>query len=676
MHTITTEPPERRSHWPLALTLGCAFALVTACGGGGGSSSADPPIIASAPPPPPATPPRTCDMQGFQGAYPACICPNGGVYAGATATVAGTCPPDPPVVQAPPTGIVQLCPIGQTCNPCALTGPLDGAWIGDVSASGIHTSSGGVCLAPAPLDRTGAPFICADTLDYSAMVTGRYMSIGSNGAWTSPTGDVRGPIWKWPIVPTTGELTGARTTVGTWPMSPGITQFIANSQPHWGRTWSLGFAFTDSPGFDTVPSPMERFTPVQSLVGSWPNAFCNRVACGLSVGSDGLVSAQDSAGCVYSGTLTGDLTSVAQATITDCTGAVYIGAAVVTPRAASSTMTDWGDKHIVILGASGATGELVISNVGVPRVPCITSLCVSGPPPTLSFTASPSTVAVNGFSTLTWASADATSCIGTAGFPQAGTLTPYGFLQTPDLSATTLYTLTCSNAGGNTTASVTITVGTSSPPGGPPPTACTPPDVLIAGTCQPAPVISVALALDHPTVVDSSLGCPSPAGESCLASVTWSAVSSLTGDAFVCSYLGGELNPAIGLSVGPFPAAQDGLQIIGISCADVYGQIGTASAPLQIIPPSGPPTNQDTFAGVDNGGIETLTWHVLSTTAGCEVHEFNTNGLETVLSPAGITSGSASSGFMSPSYAPFTFVIECPGGTPNANVQTVTVTNP
>ncbi len=70
--------------------------------------------------------------------------------------------------------------------------------------------------------------------------------------------------------------------------------------------------------------------------------------------------------------VTGKLTSVAPATLTGRDGVTYTGAAVVRPRAVGPAMTDWSQTYIAIIGSSNGqngTGELVIANGGVPRVP-------------------------------------------------------------------------------------------------------------------------------------------------------------------------------------------------------------------------------------------------------------------------------------------------------------------
>jgi len=78
--------------------------------------------------------------------------------------------------------------------------------------------------------------------------------------------------------------------------------------------------------------------------------------------------------------LPGDLTSVAPATPTGRDGVTYTGAAVVRPRAAGPAMTDWSHAYIAILGSSNGlngTGEPVIANGGMPRVPGVPAATIA-----------------------------------------------------------------------------------------------------------------------------------------------------------------------------------------------------------------------------------------------------------------------------------------------------------
>jgi len=95
-------------------------------------------------------------------------------------------------------------------------------------------------------------------------------------------------------------------------------------------------------------------------------------------------------------------------------------------------------------GAGGTTGRSVTVNVG------------TTPAPTVTISASPASVGVNGTSTLTWSSTNATSCTASNGW--SGTKATSGSEGTSALSNTTTYTLTCTGAGGNGNSGATVTV--------------------------------------------------------------------------------------------------------------------------------------------------------------------------------------------------------------------------
>jgi hypothetical protein len=85
---------------------------------------------------------------------------------------------------------------------------------------------------------------------------------------------------------------------------------------------------------------------------------------------------------------------------------------------------------------------------------------MSDPKPTASLSASPTSIASGGASTLTWSSTNATSCTATGGW--SGTKATSGTQSTGALAATTSYSLSCSGAGGTSsvvTATVTVSNG-------------------------------------------------------------------------------------------------------------------------------------------------------------------------------------------------------------------------
>src|ERR1700761_1160554 len=88
-----------------------------------------------------------------------------------------------------------------------------------------------------------------------------------------------------------------------------------------------------------------------------------------------------------------------------------------------------------------------------------TTVTVTGSPaasPTVKISASPSTLASGGSSTLTWSSTNATSCTGAGAWSGAKAMS--GSQSTGALSANTTYSLTCTGSGGSSTNSAVLTV--------------------------------------------------------------------------------------------------------------------------------------------------------------------------------------------------------------------------
>lgn len=181
----------------------------------------------------------------------------------------------------------------------------------------------------------------------------------------------------------------------------------------------------------------------------------------------------------------------------------------------------------------------------------------------------------------------------------------------------------------------------------------------------------MSLAIAPTTVSNDSKGCPDPAGNSCLATITgWPPTSSLATDPIACTDQSSNiLNYAIGWSTTPYPAAQDGPHVYSVTCTDGYTS-SSASITLQVVPPGVNP-NVDTFAGAYAGNIETLTWQAYGVGA-CYVEQFSNAGVELTLNPGGTSAGSAASGFLSPSAGPYTFTLYC-DGVPDVKVPSITV---
>jgi trimeric autotransporter adhesin len=120
----------------------------------------------------------------------------------------------------------------------------------------------------------------------------------------------------------------------------------------------------------------------------------------------------------------------------------------------SGSKTAQGSQSTGVLAAN-ATYTLSCSGTGGSASQSAT-VSVKPPAPTVSLQANPSTIKRGATSSLTWSSANATSCAASGGWSGSeGTL---GAQTTAALSATTTFTLSCSGSGGSAAQSATVTV--------------------------------------------------------------------------------------------------------------------------------------------------------------------------------------------------------------------------
>jgi hypothetical protein len=113
---------------------------------------------------------------------------------------------------------------------------------------------------------------------------------------------------------------------------------------------------------------------------------------------------------------------------------------------------------VAIAGAQGAA-------LGTANTSSIVSINGdAASPPTVSLSASPSSIASGGSSMLTWSASNATSCTASGGW--SGSLAMSGSQSTGALGAPTTYMLGCTGGGGTVTQSVTVSISAQTPTGG------------------------------------------------------------------------------------------------------------------------------------------------------------------------------------------------------------------
>jgi hypothetical protein len=226
--------------------------------------------------------------------------------------------------------------------------------------------------------------------------------------------------------------------------------------------------------------------------------------------------------------------------------------------------------------------------------------------PAMSISASPMVVLAGGNSTLTWSSMNATSC--TASRAWSGSQATAGTASTGALTQDSTFTLTCSGAGGSTSASVTVIVA-SDPCNG-----CwdypAPPDVTL--TASPTSVVYGA---------SSTLTWSSTDATSCTASGAWAGAQATAGSistgaltasstyTITCSGAGGTASQSVTVMVSS-PAAPT----VTISANPAINLPAFGQSTLQW---SSTNATSCTASGIDYFG--TPTWSGSRPTSGAEL---------------------------------------------------------
>ena len=140
----------------------------------------------------------------------------------------------------------------------------------------------------------------------------------------------------------------------------------------------------------------------------------------------------------------------------------------------ANTVLVWSSNNASTCNASGSwtgskttSGSLTVSAILSTKTFTLTCTGAGGtttqsksialaPAPTLKLSASKSTIGIGGNTILNWTSANSTACTASGGW--SGNLATSGSFTTPKLNSSTLYTLTCSGAGGKVTQSTVVIV--------------------------------------------------------------------------------------------------------------------------------------------------------------------------------------------------------------------------
>ena len=250
----------------------------------------------------------------------------------------------------------------------------------------------------------------------------------------------------------------------------------------------------------TSPTPTVTFAASPSTVSSGGSSTLtwsatNATSCSATGGwsgtkaasgsqSTGALTANKSYGltCTGSG---GSATQLATVSVTKAAPALTLSASPSTVKSGAASMLAWSSTNTTACVASGGwsgtkptSGSSATANLSATTKFMLTctgaggsasqsaTVTTSATPPSVSISASPSSVASGGSSTLTWSSTNATAC--TASGAWSGSMATSGSQATGAMTATKTYALSCTGAGGTATQSATVAVNAVSPV--PPPT--------------------------------------------------------------------------------------------------------------------------------------------------------------------------------------------------------------
>ena len=237
----------------------------------------------------------------------------------------------------------------------------------------------------------------------------------------------------------------------------------------------------------------------------------------------------------------------------------WSGIKPVSGTASTGPLTSSASFALTCTGGGGAATQTVNVAVNAPGAP---------PPPSIALSATPSTIASGGTTTLSWTASNVTACTATGGWSGAKAFS--GSEARVGLVATTTFALTCSGAGGTASQAVTVNVT----PATPPPT--------VALSAVPNAIVQGASA---------SLTWSSTNATACTASGDWTGAKTTQGTQ----------------STGTLTTAR--AYSYGLSCT---GPGGVASRSATVVVSATPPAPSVSLsanpAQIARGGTSTLSW--------------------------------------------------------------------
>ena len=304
---------------------------------------------------------------------------------------------------------------------------------------------------------------------------------GSNG-WSGPK-NTSGTFY-------TGNLTSDKTYNITCTNSSGSAVDSV--------TVNVGNQPVQNPTVNLTANPMSVAYNGTSML-SWNST--NATSCNATGGSNGWSGPKNTSGTFYTGNLTNttsyNITCINSSGSASDSVTIYVsGQPVQNPtvnlttnqtdvNSGGSATLSWTSTNATSCTASGGSngwagskplsGTFYTGNLNYTTTYSITCTNNSGSTtdsvvinvnnqntngPSINFTATDISLSFNGSTTLYWTTSGATSCNGTNGANGwAGTKSTSGSFFTGNLTQTTVFTLSCTNNYGTTTASVTVSVG-------------------------------------------------------------------------------------------------------------------------------------------------------------------------------------------------------------------------
>jgi trimeric autotransporter adhesin len=373
----------------------------------------------------------------------------------------------------------------------ATTCAASGGWSGDKASSGSEASGALTAATDFKLDCIGPGGTVSTVVSVAVASPAPAVTLSASPS-TIASGASSTLTWTSANVTAcaaSGSWSGARDTSGT--ISTGaLTATKSYTLTCTGPGGSALQSATVTVGSQALPAPTVTLNASPSTIAKGGSATLtwsttNATSCTASgawtgtkatSGSQSTGALNANAGFTLSCTGAGGSASQgATVTVTTPAPTVQLAASPATLANGDSATLTWSSTNATACMASGSwsgakatsgsksTGALTATSsytlvcTGTGGSASQTAkITVSASAPTVQLSVSPTTVASGGSATITWSSANATSCTASGGW--SGSLATSGSQSTGAVTASKTYTLACTGTGGTTSRSVTVAV--------------------------------------------------------------------------------------------------------------------------------------------------------------------------------------------------------------------------